>query len=370
MYFFVDKQIAAQVWDAGIGSSTVNIREPEYPEDRVYRDIAAASIVGADAGLKGPRGIVLDGDGTMYLADTEHSRIAVLDPDGALLRTIGDPTSSPTGAGLNQPWGLDLGPDGNLYVADTWNNRVAVFSKDGEFLRAWGHEGVPQSDVSTDAMWGPRELKFGPDGNLYVADTGGKRVRVYQPDGTFVRDIGSGGSGLGQLDEPVGLAFNPISHDLYVAEAWNRRVQVFDPTGLPLQTFDVNMWFNNRQSYNRPYLAVSPDGTLIYVTDMDDKHRLVAYNLDGQPVFSFNQPDDLQQNILGVRSPAGLAFDQAGRLHVVDAEQGTVYIFPPSDVSGGIAPVPPQSAAPVSPGLNPEATAEVTQDVTDVPSGG
>jgi predicted membrane-bound mannosyltransferase/DNA-binding beta-propeller fold protein YncE len=370
MYFFVDKQIAAQVWDAGIGSSTVNIREPEYPEDRVYRDIPAAAIVGADADLKGPRGIVVDSDGTLYVADTEHSRIAVLDPDGAPLRTIGDPTSSPPGAGLNQPWSVDLGPDGNLYVADTWNNRVAVFTRDGEFLRAWGHEGVPQSDASTDAMWGPRELKFGPDGNLYVADTGGKRIRVYKPDGTFVRDIGSGGSGLGQLDEPVGLAFNPISHELYVAEAWNRRIQVFDPTGLPLRTFDVNMWFNNRQSYNRPYLTVSPDGTLIYVTDMDDKHRIVAYNLDGQPVFSFNQPDDLQKNILGVRSPAGLAFDQTGRLYVVDAEQGTVYIFPPSDVSGGIAPVPP-SAAPVGPGQpNPEATADVTQDVTDVPSGG
>jgi predicted membrane-bound mannosyltransferase/DNA-binding beta-propeller fold protein YncE len=371
MYFFVDKQIAAQVWDAGIGSNTVNIRAPQYPEDLVYRDIAASAIVGADAGLKGPRGIVVDSDGTLYITDTDHSRIAVLDANGALLRTIGDPATSPAGAGLNQPWGLDLGLDGNLYVADTWNNRVAVFTKDGQFLRAWGHEGVPQSDASTEAMWGPRDLKFGPDGNLYLADTGGKRIRVYKPDGTFVRDIGSGGSGLGQVDEPVGLGFNPISHDLYVAEAWNRRVQVFDPTGLPLRTFNVNMWFNNRQSYNRPYLAVSPDGTLIYVTDMDDKHRVVAYNLDGQPVFSFNQPDDLQKNILGVRSPAGLAFDKVGRLYVVDAEQAKVFIFPPSDVSGGIAPVaPPQSAAPGSPGQNPEATAEVTQDVTDVPSGG
>jgi DNA-binding beta-propeller fold protein YncE len=372
MYFFVDKQIAAQVWDAGIGSSTVNIRAPEYPEDRVYRDIAATAIIGAEAGLKGPRGIVVDSDGTLYVADTDHSRIAVLDPNGAVLRTIGDPATASPPASLNQPWGLDLGPDGNLYVADTWNNRVAVFTKDGQFLRAWGHEGVPQTDTSTEAMWGPRELKFGPDGNLYLADTGGKRIRVYKPDGTFVHDIGTGGSSLGQVDEPVGLGFNPISHELYVAEAWNRRVQVFDPTGLPLRTFDVNMWFNNRQSYNRPYLAVSPDGTLIYVTDMDDKHRVVAYNLDGQPVFSFNQPDDLQKNILGVRSPAGLAFDTVGRLYVVDADQGTVYIFPPSDVSGGIAPVaPPESVAPGSPGQqSSEATAEVTQDVTDVPSGG
>ncbi len=129
---------------------------------------------------------------------------------------------------MKEPWGLDIGPDGNLYIADTWNNRIAVYTTDGEFVRAWGHEGRPFDDPSPEAMWGPRDLKIGPDGNVYVADTGGKRIRVYTSEGEWVRDIGSGGAALGQLDEPVGLAFNPVSGDLYVAEAWNRRVQVFD----------------------------------------------------------------------------------------------------------------------------------------------
>ncbi len=106
------------------------------------------------------------------------------------------------------------------------------------------------------------------------------------------------------------------------------------------------MWFNNRQSYNRPYLAVSPDGTLIYVTDMDDRHRVVAYNLTGQPVFSFNQPDNLEQGVLGLRTPAGLAFDALGRLYVVDADQAKVFVFPPSQISGDVLPVP-QSNPPV-----------------------
>ncbi len=344
MYFFVDKQIAAQVWDAGIGSSTVNIREPEYPEDRVFQAIVAERILGEVAGMVGPRDIALDEDGLIYVTDTDRSRIVVLGPEGEFVRSIGDPALVPAGEALRQPWGLDIGPDGLLYVADTWNNRVAIFTREGEFVRAWGHEGVPATDPSPDAMWGPREIAVGPDGLVYVADTGGKRIRVYTPEGQWVRDIGRGGTGLGQVDEPVGLAFNPISHELYVAEAWNKRVQVFDLTGMPLRTFSVNMWFRNRQSYNRPYLAVSPDGTLIYVTDMDDKHRIVAYNLAGQPVISFNQPDDAATGVSGVRSPAGLAFDAAGRLYVVDAQQARIYVFPPSDVSGGIAPVPPQSA--------------------------
>ncbi len=259
LYFFVDKQIAAQVWDAGIGSSTVNIREPEYPEDRVYREIAAERTLGEVAGMIGPRGIALDEDGTIYVADTDRSRIALFSAQGEFLRSIGDPATAPTGAGLRQPWSLDVGPDGLIYVADTWNNRVAVLTREGALVRAWGHEGVPASDPSPEAMWGPRDLKIGPDGLVYVADTGGKRIRVYTPEGSWVRDIGSGGAGLGQVDEPVGLP-STLSRASYT---WPRRESAsrFDLTRRCAPP-DVNMWFRNRQSYNRPYIAVSPDGTL------------------------------------------------------------------------------------------------------------
>ncbi|MBI5957760.1 MAG: hypothetical protein HY866_03425, partial [Chloroflexi bacterium] len=341
MYFFVDKQIAAQVWDAGIGSSTVDIREPEYPEDRVFQFIDAEAILGANLGMVGPRGIALDADGLIYVADTERHQILVMDGQGALVRTIGQPLGAPEAGGLKQPWDIDIAPDGTIYIADTWNNRVAVFAADGTYLRAWGHEGIPGSDPSTDAMWGPRAIMVGPDGNIYVADTGGKRVRKYSPEGEWLDDLGRGGSAIGEVDEPVGLAFNPISQEVYVAEAWNKRIQAFDGAGDPLRTFDVSMWFRNRQSYNRPYIAVSPDGTLIYVVDMDDKHRIVAYNLNGEPVLSFNQPDKLEENLLGVRSPAGIAVDAAGRLYVVDSEQAKVYVFPPSQIAGQIAPVAP-----------------------------
>lgn len=328
MYVFVDKSIAAQVWDAGIGSSSVNIREPEYPEDQVFRPIPALDAWGEDLGLMGPRGLAIDAEGRAYLTDTENNRVLVLE-DGEIVLTIA-PEDDP----FRQPWGLAVAPNGDIYVADTWNHRVRVFSADGELLRQWGHEGIISQDASPEAFWGPRDVAIGLDGSVYVADTGNKRVRVYTPEGELIRDLGGAGAGLGQLDEPVGLAIHPVTGDLYVADTWNQRISVFDANGVALRTWDVNMWHTNRQSYNRPYVAIDPSGSLLYVTDMDDKHRIVAYWLDGTPALSFNLPKNLEAGVLEVRSPAGMAFDAQGRLYVVDAEQGQarIVIFGASDV--------------------------------------
>jgi DNA-binding beta-propeller fold protein YncE len=112
------------------------------------------------------------------------------------VRTIGDPAENNGVPVLSQPWGVDVGPDGAVYVADTWNHRIVVFSPEGEFIHSWGHYGVVPDDMTTDAFWGPRDVALGPDGYVYVADTGGKRVRVYTTEGEWVRDLGGAGTAL------------------------------------------------------------------------------------------------------------------------------------------------------------------------------
>ena len=349
MYVYVDKEIAAEIWDAGIGGVSVAERAPQNPVDRVSTDLDPATTFGSTESLSGPRGIDVGPDGKVYVADTNNSRIVVYDATGALLNTIGVPTTSTdnTLGTLFQPWGVEVADDGTIFVADTWNHRVSAFDPVGVPLLIWGEYGTPDENNTNLALWGPRDITVDLDGNVLVADTGGKRVRVYSPEGEWLRDIGiGGGAGLGQLDEPVGLAVNPVNGEVYVADTWNRRVQVFSREGVAIRQFDVPMWYDNRSSPDRPYLAVSPDGSLLAISDMNavgrnDGPRVVVFDLAGEPVLAFNAPEvDFAAGLHGIRIVGGLEFAPDGSLYVVDTETGRVLKFENLPAGSSFAPAP------------------------------
>src|SRR5690606_35592726 len=163
------------------------------------------------------------------------------------------------------------------------------------------------------------------------------RIRVYSPSFQWVRDITGQGDGLLNNPKPVGMAIHPVSGELYIAETWNQRISVFRRDGTYIYSWPVNMWAGTRNSLNRPYLAISPDGTMVLVSDMDNSDdnngpRVVAYDLRGNALISFNAPLALSAenstSPLGVNIVAGLAFGTDGQLYVADASTSRIVVFP------------------------------------------
>ena len=93
----------------------------------------AAEGPAAKARLNFPKYATLDAKGGVLILDTENHCLRRYDPATRTLRTVAGNGAKGSAVGadwtttqLNRPQGARLGPDGRLYVADTGNNRILV----------------------------------------------------------------------------------------------------------------------------------------------------------------------------------------------------------------------------------------------------
>ncbi len=313
---YVRRDVAEAIWPdarpAGLAQLQPAATPPPDPYGvgaRLLDQVSRVSLPGAVL-----RGMAVASDGTIYVADTLNHRVWRVDGEGGIDSFGG------YGADLgqfNEPWDVAIGAEGNIYVADTWNHRIQKFDADLRPLGSWGGivqvtmTGIP---TAQGLFYGPRGIALGPEGELFVADTGNKRVQVFDADGGFLREFGGWGSGPGKLDEPVGIAISSEGI-VAVADTWNRRVQLFDRQGLVLQQWSVPSW-NTDHPDDKPFVTWDASGAL-YVADALQR-RVLAFDADGAFRWA-----------LSAAAGANLSFPQGllvsdGVLYVTDAHGGEI----------------------------------------------
>lgn len=83
--------------------------------------------------------LAVDDLGRIYVAEGQAHEIRVFNPDGSHLRTLGRKGGGP--GEFEQISGMDWGPDGNLWIMDTGNSRLSVFDTTGAYVTSHRREG-------------------------------------------------------------------------------------------------------------------------------------------------------------------------------------------------------------------------------------
>ena len=337
MQLFIRKDIAAQMWEYGISQGTPLQTDP-YEKGLIT--LPADMVIGTSGDASGqfnaPRDLTIAPDGSLYVADSRNNRLEHFDATGNIIQTWGEtspgcpydttpPQNVPIGT-FCEPWGVAVSPDGQwIYVADTWNHRIQKLAADGTPVKAWGTPNYDPVSSGPFGLWGPRGIVVDAQGRVFVADTGNKRIVVYDADGNFITQFGGGGTSAGQFDEPVGLAFDN-NGNLYVADTWNQRIQVFVPSAYKMTYTSSTQWniagWSSQSLDNKPYLAVDQQGH-IFATD-PDAFRVLEFTTGGEFVRVWGEYGTAPENF-GL--PSGIAVDGQGRVWVSDTANNRLMRF-------------------------------------------
>jgi sugar lactone lactonase YvrE len=177
--------------------------------------------------LSAPKNIALDAQGNVYVSDFSASKIRRVDAATSVVTVYaGGPAGGWSATQLKNPEGIAFDAQGNLYIADRSNNAIrkvaapASLGAKGAMTTIAGlgpsRPGCAADGVAaqTAPLRSPGEVAVDGAGNIYIADTGCRKIREITTDGILHTVVGSG---KGRTGNPVHVPYNgPSANALQV----------------------------------------------------------------------------------------------------------------------------------------------------------
>jgi sugar lactone lactonase YvrE len=300
-----------------------------------------------------PGGVVVDGAGNLYLADTLNQRVRRVDAVTGLISTVaGTGSVGDTGDGgpgtqalVSSPAGLALDGVGALYIADTGNHAIRRLDLTTGIITTvagtLGQEGYTGDGSAATAakLNSPEGVCFDLNGNMIVTDTGNSVVRkVDATTGNISTIAGTGTAGYNGdnrsavtafLNTPWSTAVGPDG-SLYISDRQNYRIRkvnaglISTVAGTGAQSFSGDAGPATSATLNEPSATyLDPAGDLFIADTGNNRIRLVGattgtistisgtgdeqYGGDGGPA-----------NMADMYGPNALFVDSSGDLYLTD----------------------------------------------------
>ncbi len=204
-----------------------------------------ADNTGILAQFASPSGVACDALGNVYIGDEGNHCIRKITPGGVVTTlaglgaTSGFADGTGTAARFNNPARLSIDAAGNLFVPDASNHRIRRVTPGGVVTTIAGSGTMGSLDGTGVAAQfnAPTATAVDAAGNVYVAETGGNRIRKISPVGVVTTLAGNGTAssvdGVGAaatVNAPVGLATDAAGM-LYLIESTSYRIRTVSQSG-------------------------------------------------------------------------------------------------------------------------------------------
>ncbi len=161
------------------------------------------------SGFSLPSGLIVDGSGNVYIADTGNNRVV----KETLSSGVYVQSTLPTKLNISSPSGLGIDANGNIYISDTNNNRVLKETPAGG--------SYTESIVDSTNLSGPRQIAADASGNVYIADYGHNQIVKETPAGSAY--TASQFPTSTPLNKCSGIAID-ANGNIYISDSGNQRV--------------------------------------------------------------------------------------------------------------------------------------------------
>jgi DNA-binding beta-propeller fold protein YncE len=275
----------------------------------------AAALVGPGGPsivMQRPMGIAASHDGKrLYVSDYDRGRVVVFDFETRRVEPVGG-----AHRGFKRPFGVAVDDNDNLYVVDSSEGHIRVFDAQGTFLRNITHESLERpTGIAVDT---PRQ-------RIYVADSSRKGsdnhfVHVFDLDGIHIKVLGGLGKQEGEFFFPTYVTVDREGN-LYVTDTLNSRVQVFDPDGHYIR--ELGKHGDGFGMFHKPKGVALDSFGNTYVVD-SVWSNVQIFNTRGEVLLYFAG----RGRIPGLlNNPTGITIDKDNRIYVADAFNSRVAVY-------------------------------------------
>jgi sugar lactone lactonase YvrE len=307
--------------------------------------VSGADGTGPTARFNAPYGTAVDSSGNVYVADLGNDTIRKITPSGVVTTlagmagVAGSADGQGSAARFNTPVGVAVDTQGNVYVSDEANETIRKITPGGLVSTFAGQVGVggTTNGTGTGATFSsPAGIGVDPSGNVYVADQTDSTIRKITPGGVVTILAGTtstvgftdGAPNVARFNNPYGLAVDP-SGNVYVADTGNRIVRMITPSGT-VSTIAGTAKVAGTANGTGPaasfetVLGIAADGSgNVYVSDegIDETIRKIA---PGGVVTTFAGRTGIEGyvdgpgNVAEFDGPFGVSVDSSGNLYVAD----------------------------------------------------